>query len=94
MGAPSDTITEIAAKPIPKKYRKKSAVITAVQFIGDHAAVFESSTGYGIHTLEHVGIKHEVTPSDWIITGVAGEVYSCKDTIFRQTYEPVGGHEF
>lgn len=32
---------------------------------------------------------YEVTPCDWIITGVAGEQYPCKDEIFRQTYEPV-----
>ena len=24
---------------------------------------------------------------DWIITGVAGETYPCKDDIFRKTYE-------
>ena len=34
------------------------------------------------------GIKHEVTPGDWIITGVEGEVYACKPDIFEQTYEP------
>lgn len=28
---------------------------------------------------------------DWIITGVAGEHYPCKDEIFRATYEPVDG---
>ncbi len=26
---------------------------------------------------------------DWLIRGVEGEVYSCKDRIFRKTYEPV-----
>jgi hypothetical protein len=26
---------------------------------------------------------------DWVITGVKGEVYPCKDDIFRATYEPV-----
>jgi hypothetical protein len=31
---------------------------------------------------------HRVCPSDWIITGVAGERYPCKNTIFRETYEP------
>ena len=30
---------------------------------------------------------HIVCPSDWIITGVAGENYPCKDQIFKQTYE-------
>lgn len=27
--------------------------------------------------------------NDWIIKGVAGEVYPCKPEIFEQTYEPV-----
>ena len=38
-----------------------------------------------IDTLED---GHRVCPSDWIITGVAGEKYPCKDNIFRETYEP------
>lgn len=25
---------------------------------------------------------------DWLITGVRGEKYPCKDDIFRETYEP------
>ncbi len=75
------------------KYRKKPVVIDAVRFFkpGDHPAVVatdESPTGYGIATLEHTGIKHEVTPGDWIITGVQGEHYACKPDIFEQTYEP------
>jgi len=28
-------------------------------------------------------------PGDWIIRGVAGEFYPCRDDIFRATYEPV-----
>ena len=31
---------------------------------------------------------HVVCPGDWIITGVAGEVYPCKADIFAATYEP------
>lgn len=30
-------------------------------------------------------------PGDWIIQGVAGEFYPCRDDIFRATYEPVTG---
>lgn len=26
---------------------------------------------------------------DWLITGVKGEQYPCKDDVFRETYEPV-----
>ncbi len=28
-------------------------------------------------------------PGDWIIRGVKGELYPIKDSIFRETYEPV-----
>ena len=31
---------------------------------------------------------HEVTPGDWIITGIKGEHYPCKPDIFEATYEP------
>src|SRR5690348_11208557 len=39
-----------------------------------------------VETLEG---KHLVTPNDWIITGVKGEVYPCKPDIFEATYEKV-----
>ncbi len=32
---------------------------------------------------------HIVCPGDWIIKGVKGEFYPCKDDIFEQTYEEV-----
>jgi hypothetical protein len=38
-----------------------------------------------IDTLED---GHRVCPSDWIITGIAGERYPCKNQIFRDSYEP------
>lgn len=31
---------------------------------------------------------HIVCPGDWIITGVSGEHYPCKNDIFEKTYEP------
>ena len=30
-----------------------------------------------------------IREGDWIIRGVAGEFYPCKDEIFQQTYEAV-----
>ena len=76
-------------------YRKKPLVIDAEQFRPDlnHwpagvAADGDSPTGYGIFTLEDTKRRHEVTPGDWIITGVAGERYPCKAEIFAATYEP------
>lgn len=41
---------------------------------------------YMIATLE--GVMH-ARRGDWIIRGVAGEFYPCRDDIFHATYEPV-----
>lgn len=38
-----------------------------------------------IHTLEG---NMEVSPGDWILTGVKGEKYPCKPDIFEAIYEP------
>ena len=29
-----------------------------------------------------------ISPNDWIIKGVKGELYPCKPDVFEQTYEP------
>ena len=42
--------------------------------------------GWYIPTLEG---GHEVTPGDWIITGIKGETYPCKPDIFAATYDAV-----
>ncbi len=73
------------------KFRKKPVVVEATQWFkdGDHPKVkpLYGFTGKGwISTLEG---GHEVTPGDWIITGVKGEHYPCKPDIFEATYEPV-----
>lgn len=80
------------------KWRKKPVVIDAEQFDpykhpwpkgiipwGRDYRPRDMSWGY-ISTLE--GRMH-VLAGDWIITGVAGEVYPCKPEIFEATYEPV-----
>ena len=41
-----------------------------------------------IKTLEG---DHGVSVNDWIIQGVAGELYPCKPDIFAQTYEAADG---
>jgi hypothetical protein len=58
------------------KYRKKPVVIEAEQL----------TTVLEIETLEGTMIGN---PGDWLITGVKGEKYPCKDDIFRATYELV-----
>lgn len=35
------------------------------------------------------GAECTVCPGDWIITGELGEIYPCKDVIFRRNYRPV-----
>jgi hypothetical protein len=81
------------------KYRKKPVIIEAIQFDphqhpwpecikpwdSEPVQPRDMSWGY-IETLEG---RHHVIAGDWIITGVAGEKYPCKDHIFKATYEPV-----
>ena len=47
----------------------------------------EDSVVYFVRTLEGPMF---VSPGDWIITGVKGEVYPCKPDIFEMTYEYAG----
>ena len=62
------------------KFRKKPIVIEA----------FQTKERVEIHTLEGDMVAN---PGDWIITGVKGEQYPCKDDIFRATYDPVRTHQ-
>lgn len=57
------------------KFRKKPVVIEA----------YQTETQVVIETLEGIMVAN---PGDWIITGVKGEKYPCKDDIFKLTYEP------
>lgn len=80
-------------------FRKKPVVIYAEQFQPEakpwpagviykdlyDPAHERADHRYWIETLEG---GHEVTPGDWIITGVKGEKYPCKPDIFALTYEP------
>ncbi len=33
---------------------------------------------------------HIVCPGDWVITGIEGETYPCKPSVFKDTYEFAG----
>jgi predicted P-loop ATPase/GTPase len=79
------------------KFRKKPVVIEATQWFkqGDHPAVIIKSNpdnyaDMGVPWIDTLEGGHVVSVGDWIITGVKGEHYPCKDEIFRMTYEPVG----
>lgn len=58
-------------------FRKKPVIVEAVR-------TYESVV---IQTLEG---DMQAQAGDWILKGVRGELYPCKDDIFRETYEPVG----
>ena len=80
-----------------KKYKKKPVVISALRFDGenvddilewtDGASLYEANTDeLFIVTLEGDML---VGPGDFVIRGVAGEFYPCKNDIFEKTYEAV-----
>lgn len=58
------------------KFRKKPVIVDAVQ----------TAVEVKIVTLEGT---MTASPDDWIITGVKGEQYPCKQDIFEMTYEQV-----
>ena len=78
------------------KYRKKPAVIDAIEWTGSNAAevvefmkssyssIFDDNQNLTIHTLEG-DMKANI--GDFIIRGVDGEYYPCKPEIFNKTYE-------
>lgn len=85
------------------KYRKKPVVIDAFKWTGDinqeddpawiveavnrgDVAIkrFVNKTTMLIVTLEG---NMTAYPGDWIIRGVKGEIYPCRDDIFEATYE-------
>ncbi len=83
-------------------YRKKPVVIEArhiraytdmigpdgiAAWCGGNAAQDDPGPAYlNIGTLEGV---MRANVGDWVIKGVNGEFYPCKDDIFAQTYDPV-----
>lgn len=79
------------------RYRKKPIIIEAEQFKPFDSSVDPKGVcrcnnvpmgGFPhVHTIEgHLN----VSPNDWIITGVKGERYPCKPDIFRICYELEG----
>ena len=71
-------------------FRKKPVIVSAVQWTGDNwteiADFHPNGTYLLMRTLEGAAYA---APGDWIIKGVAGEVYPCKPEIFDQTHEEV-----
>lgn len=91
------------------KFRKKPIVIEAVQVTDEmrknggpfpdwalphlelsRTEKIENSELIHVRTLEG---SMNVSPNDWLIQGVKGEVYPCKPDIFAATYEPEDSSE-
>jgi len=73
------------------KYRKKPVVIYADQwFPGEPLeGVREQPSDAGmIGIIETAEGDMIAQPGDWIITGVNGEKYPCREDIFYRTYQP------
>lgn len=76
------------------KFQKRPIVIEAVQFDGTLTSIEsmdipEVSQELGSRTVQIPTLEGVMTasPGDWIIKGVKGEFYPCKDDIFRASYE-------
>jgi len=76
-----------------RKFKKKPVVIEAERISQAMIGAQESITGVTyepdhllIETLEGV-MRGNI--GDWLIRGVVGELYPCKNEIFEKTYEPV-----
>ena len=87
---------------IPKRYRKRPVTITAMMWDGSVESGESIAAIWPDVTLHWEGVNDPRPPrlaiatlegvmtaraGDWIIRGVAGEVYPCKPEIFAATYE-------
>jgi hypothetical protein len=84
-----------------RTFRKKPVEIEAVRFTGwDYGPEIADWCGGGYYRAQGQGEHTEITiptlegtmtahVGDWIIKGVAGEFYPCKNSIFEATYEEV-----
>lgn len=90
------------------KFRKKPIIVDAEQFDGTiecaerlgvtvsidpSPQIFQDEKRekrFYIQTSE--GIEN-ISAGDWVITGIDGEKFPCRSSVFNQTYTPVEGNE-
>lgn len=85
-----------------QKYRKKPVTIKAMQYTGKDSAAEIIRMTTGIREEKTIDSQGNLIPcllvdteegtmqanlGDWIIIGVEGEVYPCKDSVFQATYD-------
>lgn len=83
------------------KYRKLPVEVEAVQFTDENIDNGRLKRFFGIkfcsyfkkeyQTMEILTLEGTLKASkgDWMIKGIQGEIYPCKDEIFKQTYERI-----
>jgi hypothetical protein len=85
------------------KYRKKPVVIEAIQYTGnniveiikfmqerangDKSRYLRYNTKKGEYFIPTLEGEYKLTEGDYVICGIKGEFYPCKQDIFEQTYE-------
>lgn len=79
------------------RFRKKPIVIEAEQWFPEKEV--EGVTTFDVQNKDGSMTKGgiifspwgdvEISPGDWVITGVNGEKYPCKPDIFEKTYEAI-----
>ena len=87
------------------RYRKKPVVIEAVKYLGhgnvenretpdwvwdafENGTLVATNDSYPLRVKTLAG-QVVISPGDYIMRGVKGELYPCKPDIFEQTHEPV-----
>lgn len=67
----------LSSKPVSEEYSTVDGATFTMTY---------SEAGVAIETLEGTMVADI---GNWILTGVKGEKYPCRDDIFRETYDPV-----
>ena len=73
------------------KYRKKPVVVEVEQWFPDKevAGVIYEPINHPVASIQTLEGRMLVRPGDYIITGIKGEKYPCRQDIFEATYELV-----
>lgn len=72
------------------KFRKKPIIVEAEQwFVGKQIRGVYFGILRGVAYIDTEEGKMSIREGDWIITGIEGETYCCKDSIFKKTYEAI-----
>lgn len=79
------------------KYRKRPVEVEAIRWTGQNVSEIGDFTG-GHRTVAYDATSHSLfvatlggqvrcAAGDWLVRGVGGDYYPCKDAAFEETYE-------